>query len=817
MADRKISEFSSINAAAMAEDDLVPVTDVSAASTAAGNKKTTVAELRLKMNGNIPETIETLQEALAAETLAREEALDAETLAREAADVGLLALASAGDPVRLSYVSGDGQAATYEVVAAQAAITLGVGQPLQFAWQGANTATDPTLTIGATAYTLRAANGAALVADDLRASSYLGRIHSSGVIRVLTLTRIADVPGLGVALAAEAAAREAAENLGSIIRMTGATGTANAVTATVDTAQAHITQGAGQRVQVFWPTTNTGPATLNGFAVKRKDGSDVAAGDLLGGARQDLIVQSVSPIVYRLMGAVAMGDINGLPVRIDTLDAASMIYRSTITSGTFAARLSPGLYLVTAAISDRPTNGPSTGALAVRVINSDWVEQEYYNIATPNQSWKRSIRISTSAVGEWAAVGGSGMYIAQLPSGDLNTILQSGRYLITGAMSNKPALASNTAYLDVRVFGTSIEQRYRPTADSGTIWSRGISTASGTYGAWMPVGVDRKYPGAVSSGSYNDILTGGLYIVSTALADAPSGVGSCLLDVEYYSNNFVVQTITIIPDPSVKWTRVLRPNNPSFPGWSKVSPATPWQDKVCVCIGDSLTENGDYPARLAARTGMIAHSAGIGGTTMQGRDANPIGKLGGTRISGAIASDDWTSITADAQALFELNGDDNRPQIALLAGLDWSTVDYLIIGYGTNDWNVIKNLGTSADAPGETSYAASIRKIVSDVLGAHPNIAIGFWGPIFRKRSGVGVPEDSDNTPNSNGEYLAQYGEMLLEICGAEKIPAVDLYRSSGINALNVAYMLPDGTHPATGHGYDRLASKVGAWFASEF
>lgn len=128
-----------------------------------------------------------------------------------AGDAALLAIASAGDPVRLSYVSGDGQAATYEVVAAQAALTLGVGQPLQFAWQGANTATDPTLTIGATTYTLRAADGGALAADDLRASSYFARIHtvSPAVIRVLTLTRIADVPGLGAAL--DDAVQDAAE------------------------------------------------------------------------------------------------------------------------------------------------------------------------------------------------------------------------------------------------------------------------------------------------------------------------------------------------------------------------------------------------------------------------------------------------------------------------------------------------------------------------------------------------------------------------------------------------------------------------------
>ncbi|PTX39079.1 hypothetical protein IQ03_00558 [Gemmobacter caeni] len=134
----------------------------------------------------------------------------AEVAARVDEDASLLNLASAGDQVRLSYVSGDGQDAVYEVVAAQAALTLGVGQLLQFAWQGVNADVDPTKTIGATVYTLRASDGSALAAGDLRAASYVARIHSGSVIRVLSLIRIADVPGLSAALADTATAAQGA-------------------------------------------------------------------------------------------------------------------------------------------------------------------------------------------------------------------------------------------------------------------------------------------------------------------------------------------------------------------------------------------------------------------------------------------------------------------------------------------------------------------------------------------------------------------------------------------------------------------------------
>lgn len=129
-------------------------------------------------------------------------ALSAESSARTNADAALLDLASAGDQVRLSYVSGDSDDAVYEVVAAQAALTLGAGQLIQFAWPGGNTGAGPTLTIGAAEYTLLAADGGDLAAADLRAGSYVGRIHSGTVIRVLNLTRVADVPGLGAKIGA---------------------------------------------------------------------------------------------------------------------------------------------------------------------------------------------------------------------------------------------------------------------------------------------------------------------------------------------------------------------------------------------------------------------------------------------------------------------------------------------------------------------------------------------------------------------------------------------------------------------------------------
>ncbi|PTX39406.1 hypothetical protein IQ03_04977 [Gemmobacter caeni] len=120
----------------------------------------------------------------------------AEASARAAADTALTDLAIAGDTIRLTYSSGDGDAAVYAIHADQTALTIGINSILQFDWPGTNTASNPTLTIGATAYTLKARSGAAFASGEVKSGEYIGRVAAGNAIRILGSTRIADVPGL---------------------------------------------------------------------------------------------------------------------------------------------------------------------------------------------------------------------------------------------------------------------------------------------------------------------------------------------------------------------------------------------------------------------------------------------------------------------------------------------------------------------------------------------------------------------------------------------------------------------------------------------
>ncbi|WP_288995196.1 hypothetical protein [uncultured Gemmobacter sp.] len=261
----------------------------------------------------------------------------AEVAARVDEDASLLNLASAGDQVRLSYVSGDGQDAVYEVVAAQAALTLGAGQLLQFAWPGGNTGAGPTLTIGAAEYTMLAADGGDLAAADLRAGSYVGRIHSGTVIRVLNLTRVADVPGLGAKIGALDAfdlanQQDVAEALNDALDAQSAAAVADAKAVTALTAasvadsKAVAAQAAASVADGKAMAAQTAANTIQGAVVQHGAAVDLAAARITGAyihyatgvqtsvGNYDCAVITVTPGEYLKISGYFIGSVTALAV-----------------------------------------------------------------------------------------------------------------------------------------------------------------------------------------------------------------------------------------------------------------------------------------------------------------------------------------------------------------------------------------------------------------------------------------------------------------------------------------------------------------------
>lgn len=246
----------------------------------------------------------------------------------------LMQLATGSAPIRLEHISGDGQASVFGPVASQGSINIGIGQPVHFAWPGPNAADAPTLTIAGNTYSLRTSNGGTIQAGELRAASYWARIHSSTTIRVLSLCRIEDVPGLSDALTGvndaiseEAAAREERDDAllgladaGDIVRLDYQSGDAQNAVYTTISAQEDLTPGVGVHVHFTWTGANVAPAptlTLDGtaYSLRGVDGSALAAGDL---AARSYIGRIHTGSVIRLLTLARVQDVSGLQAALDS-------------------------------------------------------------------------------------------------------------------------------------------------------------------------------------------------------------------------------------------------------------------------------------------------------------------------------------------------------------------------------------------------------------------------------------------------------------------------------------------------------------------
>ena len=434
-------------------------------------------------------------------------------------------------------------------------------------------------------------------------------------------------------------------------------------------------------------------------------------------------------------------------------------------------------------------------------------------------------------------------YTSTITTGSLDTYLTSSSgYIIAGTVTNAPTASG---FLTVHRWGSAgqfILQSYVDLTVAGRIYHRVYS--GGAWGAWY-----QPTPGDVSvttakivdlavttaklaaasvdatklstkydwvatlvSGDVNDYTTqSGGWMVAGAMTNAPTGSGWLFVHKFGASGNFILQRWYDFTDPSIFWVR--KNYNGTWSAWSKLTQpqVLPKTGKKVICLGDSITENGDYPVRLATLTGATVTNCGFGGSRLA-FSTGDYAYLSFHKLADYISTGDYSGLTA---ACARLAGsptfDDNIAIAARLAAVDWSTVDYIVAAYGTNDYGSPDvPLGTTTDTTGAT-FKGAINYAVNKICTAYPNIKILFVSPIWRSRYNSGDGNDSDVYANSRGNYLLDFVDAMKQMAELNKMPCVDMYRTSGINKYNGATLLSDGLHPVAGVGYQRIAEKIAA------
>lgn len=237
--------------------------------------------------------------------------LATEIIDRQAAD-------NLGDVLFAQVQSSTAQSVTATIPSAQSHLTLTDGRLVQFRWGNTNTGPDPVITIDGNAFTVRRRNGGALDAGDLGGNQrYLGYILTTNprIIRLVTSVGIDDISGL----------QDLSATSDILVADTFSSGEIppgpQQSTYTLRAIQSHIPLSAGRIVQFHWAHTNIGPDPIarirdENFTIRGRNGTPVAAGDIVGGNRYLAFVQNTAPRQLRLVGSIGTSDISGLDVQL---------------------------------------------------------------------------------------------------------------------------------------------------------------------------------------------------------------------------------------------------------------------------------------------------------------------------------------------------------------------------------------------------------------------------------------------------------------------------------------------------------------------
>ncbi len=537
--------------------------------------------------------------------------------------------------------------------------------------------------------------------------------------------------------------------------------------------------------------------------------------------------------------------------------SSTFLFNGPIPGTTIASAIKDGVYFgaIASSYSDAPA-GMTSNSIVVEVFemtgNARFKYQRLVNFSSPSKVLLRRIDTQLNTATAWMAPDRSNTFL-------FNNVIANGSQLSTctidGIYYGNAGSSSVAAYPDLpagyptnRAFtlfvyemtgiGRFKFQELRNFTTPFERYVRKVDLQLGTATGW--VSERSVFVKVVNSGSFNAIVEDGTYTaITTSMTDAPPIPGSWFLRVSTNmdTNNvaeWCLQELMLLTDASVKYSRITRPAISQYPEWKREggggSGGGQFQGKKIAFLGDSLVEFGTQPAIISARLDANGLPMGFGGCRMGKHPNAGYDGMCMYNIAKAIGDNDFTALLAAAQQVYDESSnpkDDNRPQANLVASTDWTTVDYAVIAFGTNDFggsNTANNvIGNVTDfTPDGSTFCGSVNYVINRLLTSNPKMRLVFISPIWRQKTPTaqaGIEGGSDVSPNLNGDYLLQFVDALSECCKRNHVEVWDGYRTSGIGQLTAsAFILPmpDGVHP-TPDGYQLLADKEAAFLLSKF
>ena len=226
------------------------------------------------------------------------------------------------------------------------------------------------------------------------------------------------------------------------------------------------------------------------------------------------------------------------------------------------------------------------------------------------------------------------------------------------------------------------------------------------------------------------------------------------------------------------------------------NPASKYADKKLVCFGDSITNYG-YTGVIKEDTGIEAINVGLSsGRYAYSDDSDQyVNAFAFHNICYSISTGDWTI----PDTLNGVSGYETQyAHIQDIKAIDFSTVDFASIAYGTNDFASATVLDNENNPLDTNTFKGAIRYCLKLLTEKYPHIKIIGVTPCYRFWSKNGtILYDSDNHA-VGGMYMQQYVDAINDVYMEYHLPVVNNYNNAGINKYNCLqyFGINDGLHP---------------------
>lgn len=329
---------------------------------------------------------------------------------------------------------------------------------------------------------------------------------------------------------------------------------------------------------------------------------------------------------------------------------------------------------------------------------------------------------------------------------------------------------------------------------------------------------DFRYRGLISIPNLNTLLNDGTYLITGGGENRPAEVtdSTSYLEVTRVGDTVIQDFMqyTALKQRKI-FRRFIRANVNDFGAWFLLNRdedqgANYLENKKIVLMGDSITGGSGYYLQLIKRLRANVINCGFGGTRMTYHTDPNFDKFSFTKLVDAKIANNFTEQDIAAGNIQVTNMPAN---LANLKATDFSTVDYLTIWFGTNDFSGDIYLGEDGSED-TTTLKGALQYGIRRLLEAYPQLKIIVITPMFRT---VGSGNSDDTTNTYRQLYLNDYVKAIEEVANNNHVPCLNMYKESGINKFNHTRYLSDGLHPYLEKGYVHVGNKISSFISSNF